>query len=346
MSAELQQLLGQGLISAGQYEILQNAKNQAGQVPQQVMQGVQDISGMARPYTEFRPFTVTTPSGATTTLGSEGMTMGLGQQQQQTVDNLQRQALAQSGMIGQVTPEQLMSQMQALRAPEQERAQLGLENRLAAQGRLGVQTAAYGGTPEQLAMQKAMQEQQSADALASIQGARNLQTQDINNLTGMMNASYMPQNQALAALTPAIQSQQIGAGLNQTQANLIGQLGQQYLGETGKAGQLQGQLSMEQSNALLQNLLGNTMGTQDNPSSLLGSVYNYLTGGNGGDNSISMEDFINSFMTSGGGSGSTVPYTTDTFVGNLGAYDPESELLGLGGGGVNLPATTVGGGGI
>ena len=269
MSAELQKLLGQGLITAGQYEILQNAKSQAGEVPQQVKQGLQDVSGMAREYTQFRPFTVTTPSGSTTTFGSNGMTMGLGQQQQQTVDNLQQQVLSQSGMIGQVTPEQLMSQMQALRAPGQEREQLGLENRLAAQGRLGVQTAAYGGTPEQLAMQQAQQQQMSADALASIQGARNLQTQDINNLTGMMTASYMPQNQALAALSPALDAQQIGAGLNQTQANLIGQLGKQYLGETGAASQLQGQLSIQQSNALLQNLLGNTMGTANKPSSFL-----------------------------------------------------------------------------
>ena len=335
MDPELQKLLGQGLITASQYEILQNAKGQAGQVPEQVKQGMQDVSGMARQYTEFKPFTVTTPSGATTTLGSEGMTMGLGQQQQQTVDNLQRQALAQSGMIGQVTPEQLMSQMQALRAPEQERAQLGLENRLAAQGRLGVQTAAYGGTPEQLAMQKAMQEQQSADAYASITGARNLQTQDINNLTGMLNASYMPQNQALAALNPALQAQQIGAGLNQTQANLIGQLGQQYLGETGKAAQLQGQLSMEQSNALLQNLLGNTMGTADQPSSFLGQLggglYDLLGGAYGGAFGATSSMFDN--YGSGGFGDAAVDADYEDFLRRLGE-----------GGGVNLPATVTGGG--
>ena len=311
MSAELQKLLGQGLITAGQYEILQNAKSQAGEVPQQVKQGLQDVSGMAREYTQFRPFTVTTPSGSTTTFGSNGMTMGLGQQQQQTVDNLQQQVLSQSGMIGQVTPEQLMSQMQALRAPGQEREQLGLENRLAAQGRLGVQTAAYGGTPEQLAMQQAQQQQMSADALASIQGARNLQTQDINNLTGMMTASYMPQNQALAALSPALDAQQIGAGLNQTQANLIGQLGKQYLGETGKAGQLQGQLSIEQSNALLQNLLGNTMGTADNPLSFLeqfgGGLFDYIKNQFDTDNGVLYDADVGTTGNTGDPYGDTGP---------------------------------------
>ena len=44
--------------------------------------------------------------------------------------------------------------LQALRAPEQERGQAELAQNLAAQGRTGVRTAMYGGTPEELAWQK------------------------------------------------------------------------------------------------------------------------------------------------------------------------------------------------
>lgn len=91
---------------------------------------------------------------------------------------------AQQG-LGMATPtaDSLYAQMQAAQSPEQERQRLALENRLAAQGRLGVNTAAYGGTPEQLAMEKAIQEQSSrnylsatsmADQLASSQQARAL----------------------------------------------------------------------------------------------------------------------------------------------------------------------------
>lgn len=62
--------------------------------------------------------------------------------------------------------------LQNMRMPQQERDQAELASRLAAQGRTGVRTNLYGGTPEELALQKAMQEQQSADAVTSIDLAR------------------------------------------------------------------------------------------------------------------------------------------------------------------------------
>lgn len=62
--------------------------------------------------------------------------------------------------------------LQNMRGPQQERDQADLTNRLAAQGRTGVRTNLYGGTPEELALQKAIQEQQSADAVTSIDLAR------------------------------------------------------------------------------------------------------------------------------------------------------------------------------
>lgn len=349
MSINWQGLLGQGATTAAQYEMLESAKRDAGQIPGQIKEGLETLSGMARPYTEFKPFTVTSPTGAMSTVGPQGMTSNLSAQQQQLVDSLQQQATTQAGMIGQVTPEQLMSQMQALRAPQQQRDQQALEERLAAQGRLGVQTAAYGGTPEQLAMQKAMQEQQSADSLAAIQGARTLQGQDISNLTSMLGASFMPENQALASLSPAIQTQQIASGLNQTQANLIGQLGKQYLAETGLAGQTQAQLSQQQANALIQNLLGNTMGTAEQPSSFLGQLgsglFDYVGGLFSGGNvdwavdpqsavrAITGEDIER--LTGGPSGAQTTVYNPSTGI----------SVTGTAGrtGGVNLPPTGPGG---
>ena len=62
--------------------------------------------------------------------------------------------------------------LQNMRGPQQERDRADLTNRLAAQGRTGVRTNLYGGTPEELALQKAIQEQQSADAVTSIDLAR------------------------------------------------------------------------------------------------------------------------------------------------------------------------------
>ena len=284
MSIDFTGLLGQAGITAAQYEMLERAKDAAADIPQQIRGGVTDVAAMVPPYTQFKPFTVTTGSGTTATAGPEGLSMQLTPEQQQFSSMLQQQAMQQAQQAGSVTPESLMSQMQALRQPEQERAQLGLENRLAAQGRLGVQTAAYGGTPEQLAMQKAIQEQQSADALSAIQGSRALQQQDLGLAGSMLGLSYTPENQALNFMNPALQTQQIGAGLNQTQANLIGQLGQQYLGEIGSAGRTGANLSQAQANMLIQNLLGSGGGTSGGTGGgtsgfggLIGDVLGYAT---------------------------------------------------------------------
>ena len=131
----------------------------------------------------FSPFAVRTSTGGTEIGAGGALTQTLGatpqaiqdsllQQAQMgagaTIDptlyqGLSAQALGQAGStLGQGLPtaESLYAQMQAAQAPELQRAQLELENRLAAQGRLGTQTAAYGGTPEALAMQKAIQENQ------------------------------------------------------------------------------------------------------------------------------------------------------------------------------------------
>ena len=94
---------------------------------------------------------------------------------------------------------------------------------------------------------------------------------------------------------------------------------------------------MEQSNALLQNLLGNTMGTADQPSSFLGQfgggLYDLLGGAYGGIFGATSSMFDN--YGPGGFGDAAVDADYEDFLRRLGE-----------GGGVNLPATTVGGGGI
>jgi hypothetical protein len=342
MSMDWQNLLKQGGVTAAQMAILNQAKQDAGAIPGQARQGVEDIAGMAQPYTTFKPFTVTTASGNTSTAGPGGLTMGLGSQQQQMVDSLNQQAYQQAGMIGQVTPEYLMSQMQALRAPQQHRAQMDLEERLAAQGRLGVQTAAYGGTPEQLAMQKAMQEQYSADSLASLQGARNLQQQDMSNVAGMLNLATLPEQQLLQMMTPTIQAQQIGAGLNQTQANLIGQVGQQYISEIPRAAMTQSGLSQAQAQMLM-GMLGSPTKGSGGVSSSIGGVPSSIGADLFKFGSESLGSLFGNFF------GATASQFDNYGSGGFGdaavEADYEDFLSRLDeGGGVNTPATVTGGG--
>jgi len=182
------------------------------------------------------------------------------------------------GMLGGSTTgmaDQLFQQQQAMRSPVQQRQQLELENRLRAQGRLGTSTAAYGGTPEQLAMAKAVQEQQAADAFNSMTQAEQMATSqqaralglgsatstlaqaqqalrqgDIANAQGLFNigsaAAQLPQQMQGQNIAQAGQLQQQAlapASQQLQQAQLAGQLGQQQAQSAYQAGGLFGNLA-------------------------------------------------------------------------------------------------------
>jgi hypothetical protein len=91
--------------------------------------------------------------------------------------------------------------MLALAAPERQRQGLALEERLAAQGRLGTSSAAYGGaTPEQLALATAQQEQLNNLGLQARGQALSEQQQYANLGQGMLGAAYTPQSALLNVL--------------------------------------------------------------------------------------------------------------------------------------------------
>ena len=189
---------------------------------QQAQQISQESAGAA----EFVPFSVKTATGAGTTItedpvtGQPTLTYGLGETEQAIQQGLLSGA---QGMVGQapVTAESLYSQIRGMQTPEEERQALALENRLASQGRLGVQTAAYGGTPEQLAYQKAVQEAQNQAAFQATQLAPQLQQQQLQNITGMLGAAYLPQQQAMAGLMPGIDISRIAQAARQGQAEAL-----------------------------------------------------------------------------------------------------------------------------
>ena len=158
---------------------------------------------------DFTPYSVTTGFGAgqigpqgqyATTLSPEAAALQsslLGQAQTAAgalggapagYGQLESSALSQAQtLLGQQTPtaESLFQQMQSIQAPEQERQRLALENRLAAQGRLGTQTSMFGGTPEALALEKAIQEQQASSAFQAQQLAPQLAQAQLQQATGL-----------------------------------------------------------------------------------------------------------------------------------------------------------------
>lgn len=239
----------------------------------------------------FKPFTVSTGLGPGLTVGQEGISMQMSDQMtadtkalarrgaQQLLsatgaDQLQsEQERLQSMLLGQgigQAQQDIYSQLQAMRQPQEERDRLALEERLFAQGRSGVRTAQYGGTPEQLAMEKAIQEQRAADAFTSRgqavkerestagliaqalgQGRANQALQAELGFGGVQ-AAFLPQQQALSLLAGGVPFSELA-----TRAGLQGVSAQGELLGAGLQGLLGGQAaSAATQQQYLQNLLG------------------------------------------------------------------------------------------
>lgn len=215
--------------------------------------GAEALAAQQMEQTQFRPFTVTTATGAgmgtqVTPEGGIETTMGLSPQEVA----LQNQLLGGAGgFFGQaVQPREAREQaiferMRRAQRPEEERQRLALEERLAAQGRLGVSSAAYGGaTPEQLAMATAQEEARNRAILGAMQQAQAEQMQQAALGQQFLGAGYLPQQQLMAATQPA---QQLAALQQQAQLQGAG-----LFGEATMSG-LEAQLVAEQARA---NLLG------------------------------------------------------------------------------------------
>ena len=229
------------------------------------------IGQEAQAASAFRPFTVSTGFGGVTTTPEGGYATALapslaGQQQQlqaitggllggmggvaPDVSGIQQQALGGvGGFLTDVTAPMaqreadVYERIRATQRPEEERARLALEERLAAQGRTGLRTAQFGGSPEQLALAQAQEEAKAKASLAALGQAQAeqlqqmglaesmfglggraaglpqaLQAGQLGNIGLAQAAQYLPEQQLLASLTPAISiadlartGQQLGA---------------------------------------------------------------------------------------------------------------------------------------
>jgi len=238
----------QGLAGLG---LLTGAYNRLGRVGERGLTLGQQLAETQLGQAAFRPYTVTTATGGQFTAGPEGQyTMAMSPEEQAMRTQLFGGA---SGFFTGASADpaereqELYEQIRATTSPQERRERLGLEERLAAQGRLGVRTAQFGGTPEQLAMEEAQQTAMARARLGAAQQARQEQAQQAQLGQQYLGASYLPQQMLLQGLTPgqtaAAQAQQaqlygtglfgeatasgidalLGAGLGQ--ANLMGAAG-------------------------------------------------------------------------------------------------------------------------
>ena len=241
----------------GTQQGIEGARELGTQAMQRAETAATDVAGQ----TQFKPFTVTSGIGGVSTTPTGGLTTTLTPEQQALQQQLQgfgtqafgmlgspeQRAQEQASVLGMISggmsPQQreaeIMQRLQAAVSPEQERQRMALEERLASQGRLGVSTAQYGGTPEQLALEKAIAEQQAGLGVSAMEQARAEQQQQASQtLAGLqetrarlglfgdlglqsLGASYLPQQQLLSTLAPAIDIANI-AGAGQRQGAVLG----------------------------------------------------------------------------------------------------------------------------
>ncbi len=242
------------------------------------------IGERAQADTAFKPFGISTgfggvstdPTGGfATTLSPEqealrgrlsgitgGLTGGFGMGTPD-VSGIQGQALGGiEGLLAQAQgstagrEQDIYNRIRATQMPEEQRQQLALDEQLASQGRTGLRTAMFGGSPEQFAMEKARAEAMNQASLASIGQAQAQREADLAAATGMfglgssasflpsglqqaelanigasMGLGYMPEQQLLGALTPAINLADLSSTAQRQGAGYLAEASMAGLGE-------------------------------------------------------------------------------------------------------------------
>ena len=272
------------------------AYNRLGSVGERAETGANLIAQQGLDQTKFKPFTVTTGMGDQIGITDAGLNIDLGRagnvsnrllsRASERLDEIApgtaesemaaRQAfgvgsdfMGRLGQTGAQREQEIFDRIRATQLGEEERRRLALEERLANQGRLGVRTSMFGGTPEQFALAQAEEEAQNRAALAAIQQAQQEQLQQAN-----IGSQFADLGSTLATRQQGIQEAQdrmalgalTGAFVPQAQALNVAQQGwnaarlaqQSQLAGAG----LFGEASMSGLEALLGSALGqaNLMG--------------------------------------------------------------------------------------
>ena len=192
------------------YEELAGTYDEAGNL---VRPGLaQTLSGML----EFQPYTVTSATGGQFGMRRDPATGQMVYElqtspEEQAFQELQLERAQQLFGDASLSPEardareaEVLSRMEDLASPQRQRDRLALEQRLASQGRLGVTTGMFGGTPEALALERGIAEAQNKAVLDAMQYVAQEQQRAAQMGSGMLAAGYVPQAQLLSAVQPGM----------------------------------------------------------------------------------------------------------------------------------------------
>jgi hypothetical protein len=216
---------------------------------------------------EFKPFTVTTGTGGTAGYNNGQLSLqGSPQEQAMTNQMFQGAQNMYQGATQDVAgrANDIYGSMMTAMSPEMERQRLANEERMLAQGRMGMSSNAYGGmNPDEFNLNKAQQEAMNNAYLGARQSALGEQNQMANIGQSMFTQAYLPQAQQLQAFQAA-----------RNAADMEQRARQQY-GTTGMESYLTGLDAQLQANLGKSNL---TQGYMSSLADIMRPIINPQTG--------------------------------------------------------------------
>ena len=218
-------MLDAALTGYGFYNQMQNL----GDMADKVGTTISGLETTLPQYSQFIPYTVTTGVGNVTADASGGYTANMSESQKANARQLAQGGL---GLLNQATQgtqartNQIYSDMMTAMQPEMQRQQLQNEQRALAQGQMGLSSNMYGGSDKTtFDMNKAQQEAMANAYLGAQKNALAEQAQQANIGSSMFGQSYLPFQQLMSTINPALQGSQIASTAGANTADILGQLG-------------------------------------------------------------------------------------------------------------------------
>ena len=241
------------------------------------------LANELRPQSEFKPFTVTSGTGSRfgATMGPDGpeVSLDMSPQESSMYNRLFSQSANFFNDASQSTAEREMdiyNRIRATQLPEEQRQMQALEERMMSQGRLGMGTERYGGTPEQFALGKAQAEARNQSMLLAMQQAQQEQTQLADLGQQYLAGSYIPQAQLMnvqsgSQLYPQMEQQQRLFGIGEYGETMLSGIEAKLVAEQAKAN-LYGTVGSGLLNGVFSPVSNNQGGTTNMIAQLLSSI--------------------------------------------------------------------------
>jgi hypothetical protein len=205
-------ILGGGTSAVGAYDLYNRLDKEKGEIGN-IIGGIQDTVGKMG---SFQPWTISGGVGNVAG-GPDGMKFGLAPHMKAYEQDMLgggRNLLNRSMMNPMQREQQLYDRMREIQAPGERQNLQNMQQRMMSQGRMGMGSTEYGGSPEQMAYYKAMGQAQNEAMMGAMSQAQAEQLQQYNMGMGMSQEGFRPLDYLYKQ-----------AGLGQNKASLFAQLG-------------------------------------------------------------------------------------------------------------------------